>query len=356
MKIDKNKVIDTILANMSPKYRLVYAAVMGSHLYGTSSPDSDLDVKFVFMPSVDDCILGIDSKNLNMNTNGDNTKNTKDDVDLQGWSLQYFVNLLWKGDTNALDLLFSNTNPDAVIFDDNTLVPIFSQPQRFFDASKLRGLLGYVVTQSERYGLKGSRFQQFLKVKAIIDECVARYTEDEYPNLKLKDIYEEILDKVQDDLYCKFEKTDDDRPAIRLCGKVHLIDIALYEFVRRIGNEMDRYGDRAKQSLDGSDWKALSHAYRGILESEDLLSMGRIKFPLTKADVLLKIKQGLIPRHEVDAMVSDGMASLTEKLKNVDSKKVDTKFTARTVLDLYQQTGMLLCDVHDISFENAINS
>lgn len=340
MSFDKEKIIKKITDELKPGYKLAFVTVMGSHLYGTSSPKSDLDVKFIFIPSVEDCILGVDSKNITMNTSGDKVKNTSEDVDIQGWSLQFFVNLLWKGDTNSLDLLFSRSNPGAVVFDDNSLAPIFDNPSKFIDISKLRGLFGYIVTQSERYGLKGSRFKQFLKVKEIVEECAARYSETEYPDLKLKDVYAEILEKVGDDLYCKFEKTDDDRPAIRLCGKVHLIDIALYEFVRRIGNEMDRYGERAKQSLDGSDWKAMSHAYRGIIEAEELLSHGEIRFPLRDSGVLIKIKNGELSRKEVDDLIADGMVVLTEKLQNLESQKINTKFTSQVVIDIYKNCGL----------------
>ena len=48
---------------------------------------------------------------------------TADDVDETYYSLQYFLDLAAKGDTNAIDILFAYTNKDAVIYID----PIFQE-------------------------------------------------------------------------------------------------------------------------------------------------------------------------------------------------------------------------------------
>ena len=103
--------MDKIYGSVDSSYRILYVTKMGSHLYGTNSENSDTDVKFIFLPSEEDCLLGIAAKNININSSNDKEANTKDDVDIQGWSLQFFIDLLRKGDTNALDVLYSYTTP-----------------------------------------------------------------------------------------------------------------------------------------------------------------------------------------------------------------------------------------------------
>lgn len=62
------------------------------------------------------------------------------------------------------------------------------------------------------------------------------------------------------------------------------------------------YGRRAKQAerQDGVDWKALSHAVRVGQEAVELLSTGRLRFPLAAAQYLLAIKLGRVPYGAVE--------------------------------------------------------
>ena len=150
MNKDKiTEILATITSDLAKrKYKLLYVTLMGSSLYGTSTESSDIDVKFIFMPSTEDCVLGVASSNININSSNDNTRNTKDDIDIQGWSVQFFLNLLNKGDTNALDVLFSYTNENCVLYMDSLYCNhILFQSDMLYDKNNLRGLLGYIVTQ-----------------------------------------------------------------------------------------------------------------------------------------------------------------------------------------------------------------
>lgn len=333
----QDKIVDLINSNMPKAYEILYITKMGSHLYGTNSENSDLDVKFIFLPSIDDCLLGVASKNININSSNDKTSNTKDDVDLQGWSLQFFVELLRKGDTNAIDVLYSYTNHHCILFCSVFFKTLIKNATKFFDLSNMRGLLGYIVSQSEKYGLKGSRFNKFIEVKQIVDDVLLTIDQSVFPDMKLADIYSNIMDNVSDSVYCKFELTEDNRPAIRLCGKVHLLDISLYEFVKRINTEMARYGDRSKQALDGSDWKALSHAYRGIVQAQELLKTGNLSFPLKDANLIKDIKFGKLPRDFVNDLISYGLEEVKELLDEQERKKVDVFFTQNFILSAYNR-------------------
>ena len=335
--MNNNEILEKIFVGLNPDYKLLYATKMGSHLYGTNTPESDTDVKFIFLPSTDDCVLGIASSNINLNSSNDSQKNTKDDVDIQGWSLQFFVSLLKRGDTNAIDVLYSITNKDAWLFKHKCIDDLFNNSHKFYDVSNLRGLLGYIVSQAEKYSLKGNRFVVFQKIQKILDNKKPRLINDEFNSLKLFDIISDILHECQNSVYCKLETTVDDREAVRINGKVHLLDITLLEFEHRINSEMKRYGERTKQSLDGSDWKALMHAYRCILQAKELFLTGKISFPLKDAEQLRMIKMGQVSRDAVNILIEEGMIEIQSMIDSVKPSKVDVKYTNNFILDIYDK-------------------
>lgn len=152
---------------------------------------------------------------------------------------------------------------------------------------------------------------------------------------KLAEVYKEILDRCGDSVFCKFEVCQDGRKAIRVCGKVHMLDISIDEFMRRIESELSRYGERSRKALDGSDWKALSHAIRGIFQINELIETNYLIFPLTEANTLKMIKNGELSMDIVNTMISHGLDSVKEKLDLMETKKVDVQYTDNFILGCY---------------------
>lgn len=336
----KEKILNTINKNLPEGYDLLYVTITGSKLYGTHNENSDTDVKFIFQPSLKDCVLGVASKNINLNTSNDTTSNTSEDIDIQGWSIQFFLNLLKQGDTNAIDILYSFTNEDCLVYKNRKMYRIFNSPTEYFDKSNMRGLLGYIVSQSDKYGLKGSRYQKLKQVYDVAKEELVKLPQvrgiDAYIHYKVDTIYEKILEKCGDEVFCRFELCQDDRKAIKVGGKVHLLDITINEFMRRIESELSRYGERSKKALDGSDWKALSHAYRGIVQINELMDTGKIIFPLKDANLLKQIKNGELPMENVNLLITDGLQEVKNKLDYVNHRRVQSEFVNQTILDMYR--------------------
>ena len=105
------------IKEMLNPHKLVYLTEFGSTLYGMNSPESDIDYKGIFVPNKEDLLLGKKMKSLNFSTGNDKSKNSKEDIDVEVWSLHYFLELLQKGETSAVDLLFS-MNSNSVIFNE----------------------------------------------------------------------------------------------------------------------------------------------------------------------------------------------------------------------------------------------
>jgi RNA repair pathway DNA polymerase beta family len=126
----------------------------GSHLYGTSTPESDTDYKSVYVPEARDILLQRVQECVRTGgrSKQEGERNTSSDVDNECYSLQRYLQLLAEGQTGAIDMLFA---PEPEI-----TTPLW----RHIQANKNRLLtkksaafVGYCRTQANKYGIKGSR-------------------------------------------------------------------------------------------------------------------------------------------------------------------------------------------------------
>jgi len=85
----------------------------GSHLYGTTTEKSDLDIKGIFIPEARDILLQRIPPVISLSRtklHGEN--NTANDVDYELYSPEKYLSLLAKGQSIALEMLFA---PDSAI-------------------------------------------------------------------------------------------------------------------------------------------------------------------------------------------------------------------------------------------------
>ena len=297
---------------------LLYMTLFGSSLYGTATPGkSDLDIKGIFLPTMKSLIFGEAPKSLHWSSGDDAHRNTADDMDIDLWSLQYWLlKLLPIGDTGACDVLFSPSNAECTIFRDSRLDDVFNNPDRFLDAKHCRAYADYSLGQAKKYGIKGSRLGA---LRAVHKWVLA------HPDLDGMARFESILEKLVaecgDGRYCTCVDSATG-PALQLCGKIHVGGIRIREFVQRVEADMDKYGARAIEAEKnlGLDFKALSHALRAFDQMEQLYKTGRIVFPLATREKLLRVKRGEIPWVDLEPMI-------VERLKEIDAirEASDTK-------------------------------
>lgn len=75
-------------------YQLVYACIVGSHAYGTATPDSDIDVRGVVTRSPKDILIGKDAESF-----------TDPDNDVTLYTFDKFVKMLASGNPNIVDMV-----------------------------------------------------------------------------------------------------------------------------------------------------------------------------------------------------------------------------------------------------------
>lgn len=335
-------------------HKLLYLTKFGSHLYGTNSETSDEDYKGLFLPSRESCLLGTAPKCFDFNTKTDrDTKNTSEDEDVQLWSLQYFLNLLGQGETNAIDLLYSYSYQDMVVYNDAKYSfltgyrgYVFQEPlfgylfknhKKLFSVKNTKSFVGYAIGQARKYGVKGSR----LGVVKKIVEFLQNLPNGEFGKLRLSNISPKLLEACGDPSYC-FVKMVDAKPTPKetlfVNGSQHHLDITIEEFFCRMEREYQTYGERAKQaeSNEGLDYKALSHAVRAIRQMEYLLKDGKIVYPLACAEELKAVKQGKLTWKEIEKLITDGLENVDNLQSHLPSEhELDVDFVRTFILNCY---------------------
>ena len=96
----------------------------------------------------------------------------------------------------------------------------------------------------------------------------------------------------------------------------------------------NQFGNRARASVDGVDWKSLSHAFRIINEVEELLDTNFIKFPLQQKEYIYSIKKGNESLESVMDKIDILLDVVSDKLENSQlPNSVDTDFTDDFILE-----------------------
>ncbi len=299
--------------------KIVYITLFGSKLFGTDNPNSDTDYKGIFIPSKREVLLkrDIEHYNYNSNTNG---KNEKDDVDLQLYSIYKWFNLLKKGETGALDILFSLFREDTQVYNDKAFTSQMMQHYKRFYNRNLHSFIGYCVGQSKMYNIKGKRFQELHQFVALFEALAITASSD-----KLEDYFPQIEQILADSSfkYVKFIKAAISRGNqaykegryIELLGKRFAGSVTVGYFSKMISEMEEQFGNRSKNSATGVDFKALSHAVRVISEVEELLDDGFITFPLKNRVYITSIKEGHEELEEVMDYLDVKLDEVNQKLE-----------------------------------------
>jgi hypothetical protein len=142
----------------------------------------------------------------------------------------------------------------------------------------------------QRYGIRGARLVELKDVIAL--------TETLYSNPENKTV-QHIIDFLQADGYendvyrnFKYTKTSviSNRLYFTVLGRHFICNMKIQEFLDKLIHIRKQYGDRVEKANKGVDFKALSHAYRVLLESEEIIDTRFIKFPLSYAAKIKAIK------------------------------------------------------------------
>lgn len=292
--------------------KVLVKCVAGSHLFGTNTPSSDQDFKGVFLPTKEEILLGKFDQTSHVNTNNTGNKNTKDDIDIEFYSLDKFLKMLYQGQTVAWELLFT---PDYMILEKNPLWDGIREAAPLFVNKRVDAFIGYCKQQAHKYGVRGSR----LNTVELWVNHLSKYPQES----TLKHIIVDDLMKLE---HTELIQDKNGKQLFSICGRKFGEDTKLKYILQPLKAYHDEYGARSRLARENQnvDWKALSHAVRVCMQASSLLRTGKIMLPMHPSQVALlkQIKAGeltfevvanLIEEYQEDMMTDKENSTLPEE-------------------------------------------
>jgi len=279
----------------------------GSHLYGTNTPESDIDYKGVFLPTIDEIFLNRIPKSINTSTKKSSAikKNTKDDIDCEIYSLHYFIQLACEGQTVALDMLHA---PDNMILETSDIWEEIVKNRSRFYTKNLKAFIGYARKQAAKYGIKGSRLNA---AKEMMD-LLASTSEEK----RVADVWDKL--PLGEHIHI-IEPNPHNIEQVQVCGRIIQATSRVKYALEIVKTFYDNYGARAEKAAknEGIDWKAVSHAIRAAYQLKEILEDGTITFPLKEADYVKQVKTGELD-YQTDVAVR--LESLMDEVESLSLK------------------------------------
>lgn len=296
--------------------KIIVKMKFGAHLYGTATIKSDVDYKGVFLPAKKEVLLGKIPKCLNFSSGDSESKNTSNDIDIEFYSLHYFIKLAREGQTVALDMLHA---PDSAIIETSDIWRKITGERKRFYTKNLKSFISYARHQASKYGIKGSRLNAVAEVINLL--------KSENPVNKLRDIWHKLprMD------YCyDVEPNPNGMRQYQICGKIFQESASISYVMPILQKFYEDYGSRSRLAAENKniDWKAISHAIRAAIQVKEILTCNTITFPLKEADFLSKVKEGTLDYITEVAPVLENLMEDVEKLasKSTLPERVDSAY------------------------------
>lgn len=312
--------------------------LFGSHLYGLQTPNSDKDYKGIYLPEKDNLLLGNYAKHYSQSTGDGKSKNTANDIDVEIFSLPYFIELACKGETVAIDMLHADNTLPELISDVKPLWCIWHQIQMQrtkFYTKDMKSYVGYARKQSNKYGVKGSRMGD---VEKVINWLKFSKNEEQRLTTTIRQVYKQLPTSE----FIRLVSQDTKQGELKfyeICGRKYQDTLTLEQLLVHAQGIYDEYGDRAKMAkLDlGVDWKAVSHALRASYQMLGILKDGDFDYPLPQTEFLLAVKTGQLNFVNEVQPELESVIQTIEKLAENSSlpQKVDRAYWDKWLLKVY---------------------
>ena len=347
------------------KERLVFVTKYGSQLYGTNGPASDVDIRGVFLPTREDLLLARAPQHYVFKP--EVGEHSPEHIDETYLSLHYFLQLLTQGETNALDMFFSYTNPDAIIRVTTDYQELIDNRDKLITKNVAK-YLGYCKSQAIKYSLKGDRIQNMEALREIISknknpsgttlETELRYKCIIGPGAShtMGDPEDYFKNNTHVGRRFKIQKSPlGDHAYLLLCdnkerylmvsGHLFPMNANLNTTNDSIKKTLDSYGKRAFNAAEdnGADYKALSHALRVAYQAAELLSTGVVTFPRQGEELELirsiKFKQTTLTYDQIIERIETKIRLIEHLLTTTKlPAKPDWKWIDGYILRKYQST------------------
>lgn len=147
---------------------LILKVRVGSHLFGTNTPDSDLDYEGIFMPSKQ-LLFGIvacrevDLGKICKNEAG---RNTNEAIDYKVREYRDFIRLALQNNPNIVNIIFAND--ESVIFENYFGKRLREMANRFPHKRGLKRFMGYAISQMKKMKIKPENYHAFQDAEVFL--------------------------------------------------------------------------------------------------------------------------------------------------------------------------------------------
>lgn len=250
----------------------IFRTLAGSHLYGTNTPESDIDHRGVLIPDVEN-MLGF---------TGLDQIETRIPIDSVTYSLKKFMQLASACNPNIVELLFAPTQGETCIIVQPEWLDVLSIRDSFLSRKAKYTFSGYAHAQMERMKTHHNYMVGDIPLNVVPEDFGAfKNAEGNYvwPSGVEQNAYSNAHNRWTNYL----EWVQNRNPA--------------------------RHELEAKY---GYDTKHGMHLVRLITEGAELLTDGKITLPRPDANFLLEVKNGYFDYDQICQFAQDGDDRLTE--------------------------------------------
>jgi len=260
--------------------------ITGSHLYGTTTPTSDKDYNGVFMPD-ENMVFGFEKAedvDLSVKSKRADGKNDENAIDIVLYEFRKFVKLALDNNPNILEMLF--INKENIVYSNFYGEELLKHAYLFPNRRLKEKFLAYAFSQKHRMVIRTDNYHALENANEWLEENI-KTVEDG------KKLLVEILDK-----RLPFMSVKGDNITV---GDLNFQRHFMLRKVKKMIVERLSKATNRKELLTkyGYDTKFASHFVRLMLEGKELLSTGRLTFPLKDRDFICDIKLGKYKMTEV---------------------------------------------------------
>jgi len=197
------------------------------------------------------------------------------------------------------------------------------------------------VTQASKYSVKASR------LKVAMD--VFEFFKIKLPQVGTLGDFRQIIEQGLCHLeFVKFiklmTKSGQEEEYFEVCDRKIQLNTKVGTAINMIKLIVDNYGHRAYQATvaGGADLKALYHSVRIAYEAEEFLLTGHITQPRPERELLLKIRNGLMPFQEISELIETQLAKVKEAIsKSALPDEPDYEYAKDFVLRHYSDAVLM---------------
>jgi hypothetical protein len=282
---------------LDPRFKIIFKGISGSHLYGTARPESDIDIRGVFIPT-EEFYLGFMQK----------VEQVESHVpDETYWEITKFFRLCIDNNPNILELLFIPLDSQYTKICTPEWREIIANRELFLSTKVRHTFSGYAASQLHR--IKQHREWLLNPPQKKPERRDFGLPETNVITKDQLNAYDELKDR----------------------GEVMIVSPIFQQILQQekayfnASRYWDQYNhwkvERNKDRADleakyGFDLKHASHLYRLIGEGIELLTRGVITFPRPDASDLLDIRNGIYSYDELMSRIDNDIDSVFSKIED----------------------------------------